>query len=152
MGVTEYTIGQLAEAAEVPVSTLRYYERRGLLRPLRRTSGNFRVYSEEAVSRVRFIRIAQATGFALDDIEVLAHFIDREGEETVCERVLGLIDDRLADVERRLREIRELRRTLIAAREECLASEAEDRCRVVHWLDEASRRTDSKKSGDRGKP
>ena len=59
-----YTIGQLAKEGGVPTSTVRYYERIGLLHPNDRTGGNYRVYSDTALERLRFIRAAQATGRA----------------------------------------------------------------------------------------
>ena len=68
---TFYTIGQLAKEANVPTSTVRYYERVGHLQPDGRSSGNYRVYSPAALKRLRFIRAAQATGFTLDDITTL---------------------------------------------------------------------------------
>jgi hypothetical protein len=51
---TEYTIGELAKAADVPSSTLRYYERRGLVEPDNRSEGNYRLYGPETLERVRF--------------------------------------------------------------------------------------------------
>lgn len=54
------TIGRLARAAAVPVSTLRYWEHEGLLRPDGRTDANYRWYGPEALRRVRFIRVAQS--------------------------------------------------------------------------------------------
>ena len=68
---TEYTIGELAKAADVASSTLRYYERRGLVEPDNRSEGNYRLYGPETLERVRFIRAAQATGFTLDDVAML---------------------------------------------------------------------------------
>ena len=58
----QYTIGELAKAAEVPSSTVRYYERARLLEPQGRTGGNYRYYTQESVHRLRFIRAAQAGG------------------------------------------------------------------------------------------
>ena len=63
------TIGQIAKAAGVPTSTVRYYERAGLLRPTSRTAANYRVYSAGDLERLRFIRAAQATGFQLEDVK-----------------------------------------------------------------------------------
>ena len=59
-----HRIGDVARAAGVNVETLRYYERRGLLRPSRALNG-YRSYDAEAARRVRFIRRAQALGFSL---------------------------------------------------------------------------------------
>jgi DNA-binding transcriptional MerR regulator len=61
-------IGQLAAEANVNIQTLRYYERRGLLSPPERLASRYRVYSQSAVQRVRFIRRAQELGFTLQEI------------------------------------------------------------------------------------
>ena len=66
-----YTIGHLAKVAEVPISTVRYYEQRGLLRPERRTESNYRVYGPASLKRLRFIRIAQQSGFTLEDLSLI---------------------------------------------------------------------------------
>jgi DNA-binding transcriptional MerR regulator len=71
------TIGQLAKAAEVPTSTVRFYERRGLIGPDACTRANYRTFTAQTLERLRFIRAAQASGFSLKDIRemlALAHF------------------------------------------------------------------------------
>ena len=71
--VKDLTIGQLAAAAGVPTSTVRFYERGKLLTPDARTGGNYRAYSNASLERLKFIRAAQASGFNLSDIrEMLA--------------------------------------------------------------------------------
>lgn len=66
-------MGQLAERCGVKRSTLRYYERRGLLPPPRRSPSGYRLYPPDAVSTVNFIRRAQGLGFSLGEIaELLA--------------------------------------------------------------------------------
>lgn len=62
------TIGSLARKAKVPISTLRFYERRGLLAPADRTRSGYRTYSEGDVDRVRFIRRAAELGFTLEEL------------------------------------------------------------------------------------
>ena len=62
------TIGRLAEQAGVPVSTVRYYERRGLLAPEERSPSRYRLYGPAVLRRLRFIRAAQRSGFTLEDI------------------------------------------------------------------------------------
>lgn len=62
------TIGTLAQRAQVPISTLRFYERRGLLSPAMRTTSGYRRYSENDVRRVRFIRRAAGLGFTLEEL------------------------------------------------------------------------------------
>ena len=69
------TISKVARKANVGVETVRFYERRGLIeQPPKPKSGGFRIYPEEAVARIRFIRQAQELGFSLRAIEELSPF------------------------------------------------------------------------------
>ena len=127
-----YTIGELAGAAEVPTSTVRYYERVGILRPTGRMSGNYRYYDERALDRLRFIRAAQATGFQLDDVRMLLELAD--GETSRCREVQTLIEDRLADVSRRLKSLRHVENVLREAHRLCQEAEATGHCEVIDML------------------
>lgn len=117
---TPYTIGQLARATGIPTSTVRYYERRGLLRPSGRTPGNYRVYGEETLERVRFIRAAQAAGFTLAQIAAVLDL--RDDMTASCQAVQALLEQRLADVKQRMAEIRQVQSRLQAALEWCRRS------------------------------
>jgi MerR family copper efflux transcriptional regulator len=66
------TIGRAAQRAGVGVETIRFYERRGLIQqPARPQSGGYRLYDEDVVERIRFIRQAQELGFSLREIAEL---------------------------------------------------------------------------------
>lgn len=100
-------IGQLAAATDVATSTVRYYERAGLLPPPGRTPSGYRDYADEAVDRVAFVRRAQASGLTLAQIRgVLAI---RDDGRPPCSHVADLVDERLADIDRRLRELQHTR-------------------------------------------
>lgn len=103
MTVAQYTIGGLAKAAGVPTSTVRYYERRGLLRPDARSEGNYRLYGRETLERLRFVRSAQAAGFTLSDITVLLRF--RDGDAAPCREVQDLIKVRAARVAEQIEQL-----------------------------------------------
>ena len=126
------TIGELARVAGVPTSTVRYYEREGILKPRGRSHSNYRLYSQEDVQRLRFIRAAQSTGFTLQDVTELlrpAH----------CHRVQDLIEERLQTVSTRLKELRHVQRVLRASLHECREHEQTGRCRVIDSLSATSR-------------
>jgi len=74
-----FAISQLAVGANVPTSTVRYYERRRLLEPTTRSSGNNRMYDCETLERLLFIRSAQHAGFTLSDSSSLLEFRDGDG-------------------------------------------------------------------------
>lgn len=104
------TIGKLAARSGVPVSTLRYYERLGLLNPWRRSEGGFRLYGDDAVERLRFIKGLQALGIPLRNVrQVLAV---RDEGMAPCQHVLELLSHQAKHVEARIAELTALRQDL----------------------------------------
>jgi len=89
---------------------LRYYERVGLLPPANRTASGYRDYSDAVLDRLRFIRAARALGLTLGEIRGIIGF--REGGSPPCAHVLQLVEDRAADLDRRIAELAELREQL----------------------------------------
>lgn len=128
----QYTISQLAKAADVPTTTVRYYERIGLVEPEDRSYGNYRLYSDESLDKLNFIRAAQATGFTLDDVRALLS--DEAGDTPTCGSVQGLIEERLGDIEQRLKDLRQVRKVLKKALEQCQKQKKSECCLVVSKL------------------
>ncbi len=104
------TIGQLAKQARVNRETVRYCERRRLLsRPSRSISG-YRVFSDDAVRRLRFIRHAKMLGFSLNEIrELLALRVDSIDE---CDRVRVRTQAKLADIDNKIQLLRQMKAAL----------------------------------------
>ena len=126
-------ISDLARQAEVPVSTVRYYERSGLLTPPPRSASNYRMYSSSELHRLRFIRIAQSAGFTLSDIK---HLLDlRDGEIAPCAEVRVLIERRLEGVDKKLDELKLIKNALREFHDICEGSRDDDPCGVMNELD-----------------
>ncbi len=121
------TIGKVAGEVGVPASTIRYYERAGLLLPSARSGAGYRLYSQDDLARLRFIRAAQATGFTLKDIQELLR-------AAPCGDVQALIEARLGQVRKRIAELRHLDRVLGRSLEACREHEASGRCGVIEAL------------------
>lgn len=103
-------IGQVAEATGVSTKALRFYEREGLLDEPERTASGYRNYSKSAVDRVAFVKRSQAAGLTLRQIgEILAV---RDGGRAPCAHVAALVDERIGEIDRRLRELRGVRQQL----------------------------------------
>lgn len=108
------TIGELAARAGVNPRTIRYYEAVGLLPPPRRSPAGYRLYGPEDLVRLRFIRRARALGLSLAEVRQVLEL--RQAGQAPCDHVLGLLDAKLAAIDRQLRELRSLRRRLRALR------------------------------------
>ena len=96
-------IGELGEAVRLPSQTIRFYERTGLLPEPSRAANGYRVYDESTIARVEFIRAAQAAGLTLVEIRGIIDL--RDDGHVPCAHVSNLIDGKLADVRRRMREL-----------------------------------------------
>jgi Hg(II)-responsive transcriptional regulator len=126
------TIGAVARRAGVGVETVRFYERRGLLRRPPRPASGFRAYPEETVARLRFIRQAQALGFTLKEIGELLGL--RVAPGTDCAAVRARAAAKLADVEGRLAELERLRGALAKLVAACPGSGAVATCTILGYL------------------
>lgn len=103
-------IGELADRAGIAPHTIRYYERVGLIPRPARTPGGFREYGEDALDDLGFIRKAQTVGLTLGEIREVMHIAS--GGRPPCDHVRATLHARLAEVERRMQELRNLRGTL----------------------------------------
>ena len=112
MSDTPYTIGTLAKSANVPISTVRFYERRGILETESRSPANYRRYSQTSLEKLRLIRCAQGIGLSLKDARELLRLIDTE--KSPCKGVEQVLLHRLTDIRQRMRDMRRLERALAA--------------------------------------
>lgn len=128
------TSGQVARQADVNVQTVRYYERRQLLQRPPRTEGGFRLYPARAVGQVRFIKRAQGLGFSLDEIQELLRIF---GNGARCRDVRERLEQKIADVDRKLAELSTLRASLSSLVQRCDGSE--NTCGVLTQLDAGGR-------------
>jgi MerR family transcriptional regulator, copper efflux regulator len=103
------TVGPLAKAASVKLDTVRYYERSALMPEPRRSNAGYRLYSQQDLERLKFIRGAKTLGFSLDEIRHLLTLVDSDGDRA---EVRTLAAARLEDMELRLAEIQRARTVL----------------------------------------
>jgi MerR family mercuric resistance operon transcriptional regulator len=127
------TIRRLAESAGVHVETVRYYQRRGLLREPARPMGGIRRYDATDAGRLQFIRRAQAMGFSLEEIAELAE-LNGQG---ACEHTRQLTEAKLADVRRKIAELRRLEGELAQLAAECTRSPSDACCPTLERLEQA---------------
>ena len=119
-------IHELAQQTGVTAKAIRYYESIGLLPPPQRAENNYRLYSQAAVERLRFIAAARALDFSLADI---AEFLEaRDKNQLPCHRVLDSLDQHLAEIDRRIADLLALRETLTGIRREARNLPPDNKC------------------------
>lgn len=131
------TIGEVACGAGVSTPTLRYYEQEGLLSPTTRSRAGYRLYDARAVEQLRFIRSAQAVGFTLDDIRALGRLEGESGKSCKAE-VRRLLEQRLAEVNGKMKDLKRVQKALGQALDRCRRSNGE--CKVLKEIRPAGRK------------
>jgi len=111
------TIGDLAKATDTKVETVRYYERIGLMPAPRRTRGNYRSYSTEHLERLSFIRRSRELGFSVEQVRQLLSLSDDRGRS--CAAVDQITREHLAAIDRKLTDLKALRRELDTLIRQC---------------------------------
>lgn len=127
-----YRIGELSQQLEVPVETIRYYEREQLLPSPARTSGNYRVYSETQRERLSFIRHCRSLDMTLEEIRELLRLKDFPRES--CAEVNALLDSHISHVEVRIEELHRLKIQLKRLRSRCDSIRAGKDCKILEGL------------------
>jgi DNA-binding transcriptional MerR regulator len=92
-----YTIGKLARRAHVKTDTVRFYERQGLLSPVRKTGSGYRLYAEDALRRIAFVKDAQRCGFSLAEIRELLQM--RDGVPRPARELHRFLHEKRAQIE-----------------------------------------------------
>lgn len=120
----QLTIGKLAQAGDVGVETIRYYQRRGLMGTPARSGGDgwgggVRRYDADDVRRLKFIRSAQASGFTLEEIGEL---LELEASDDRA-RVRSLARQRIDALDAKIAQMTETRAALARLADECAASD-----------------------------
>jgi DNA-binding transcriptional MerR regulator len=115
-GKEGWLIGELSDRLGISAHTIRYYERLGLLEPLRRTESQYRIYGEENEERLRFIQKAKKFGLSLDEIKQLIA-IRTEGTPP-CASLKTMVKQHLDDLDCQIEEMMSLRRELASRYEE----------------------------------
>ncbi len=130
--MTDLPIGALAQQTGVKATTIRFYESIGLMPAPPRTHSNRRLYDDDAVRRLRFIRHARELGFEVEDIRELLALSAHPDQpcadaDRIAQRHLSVIDQRIAQLVA-LRS--ELQRTIDACEGGCVAE-----CKVIESLE-----------------
>src|SRR5918993_5208933 len=100
-------IGDVSKRSGIGIEALRFYEKGGLLDRPSRTFSGYRVYGEEVLERLAFIKRAQALGFTLEEIRQIVE--DARRGESPCEEVREIVRRRMAELDERLREMHRYR-------------------------------------------
>lgn len=126
-------IGEAANASGVSAKMIRYYEQIDLIPPAGRTEAGYRIYDEDAIATLRFIRRARDLGFSVEEMAaLLALWRDKNRASAEVKRIA---EDHVADIERRIRELQGMANTLRHLASHCHGDHRPD-CPILEDISE----------------
>lgn len=126
------TIGEAARQTGIKVPTIRFYEQEGLLAPPERTDSGRRVYAEDDLNRLAFIKHARTLGFELHDVRQLLELSDHP--EHPCTGADQIARRHLASVRERIAQLQKLETELSRISRSCAGGKKASACRVIEAL------------------
>ncbi len=132
------TIGKVAQLAEVHIETLRYYEREKVVPRPPRTSSNYRLYPEDTVRRVRFVKHAQELGFSLKEIKELLALRGTRGAG--CRNVQRRALAKRKEINEKIRSLQAIQKALHKLVEQCRGKGQLTECPILESLDSSKKR------------
>ena len=123
-------IKEAEKSAGLQAKTIRYYEEIGLIRPNRQHNG-YRDYAAEDIHRLRFLQRARGLGFSIEDCRALLSLYDEKGRESADVRAIA--EAHLAEIDRKIRELNGMRKTLAHLIHACHGDDQPD-CPILNDL------------------
>lgn len=133
--MSEYKVGEIAEIVGVNVETLRYYEKIKLMpTPKRKEFSRYRIYDDNDLARLTFIKLAKELGFTLMEIKEL---LDLKIESTAtCGDIKHLAEHKLTDIENRIKDLLKIKKVLTKLVHQCIHEEVStDECPILEVID-----------------
>ena len=127
-----YRISEFADKCGVNKETIRYYERKKLLQEPSRTNAGYRLYSENAVKRVGFIKRMQELGFSLNEIHKLLGVVDQD--EVRCQDMFEFVSKKEEEVQKQIRDLKRIERMLQDLKNRCPNEKQLHGCPIIETL------------------
>lgn len=103
------TIGKLAQASAVGVETIRFYERKELIKQPKK-QGAFRYYSPELIDRIKFIKRSQELGFTLREVKELLEL--KINDQSKCSDVLEKTNSKISEINKKIEDLKKMKKSL----------------------------------------
>ncbi len=128
----KFTISKLAESCDVKNDTVRYYERSGLIQPIGHTKAGYRLYNQESIRKLKFIKKAQSLGFKLEEIKVLLYF--DHSDKATANDVLNLTKNKVLEIRQRDKELKSILKILEQLVDLCPGEGPTSECPILDYI------------------
>ena len=128
----QYLISDLAKRTQLPTDTIRFYEKKQLIKSCYRADNNYKYYDDETLKRLIFIKRCRALDMTLHEVEVLLEQIQHP--EQGCKIIDQLIEEHIQHIETKIKELTSFKSQLYELRQSCTSNTTIDHCQIVKNL------------------
>jgi Cd(II)/Pb(II)-responsive transcriptional regulator len=125
-------IGELSKRTGCSIQTIRYYEKELLLTATGRSEGNYRLYDDNSISQLLFVKQCRSLGISLKEIKRLISL--KNSPDSACEDVSEIVDEHIKQVEIKMKELKSLHANLKSLRTQCLNPHTVQKCGILKQL------------------
>ncbi len=127
-----YQISVFAEKSGVNKETIRYYEKKLLLKEPSRTNAGYRIYSDDDIKRVKFIKRLQDLGFSLSEIYKLLGVVDND--EVRCKNIFEFVSKKELEIQEQIADLKRIESMLKDLKSRCPDQKAIHQCPIIESL------------------
>lgn len=127
-----YQISVFAEKCGVNKETIRYYEKKELLKEPIRTDAGYRIYSDDDVKRVKFIKRLQDLGFSLSEVFKLLGVVDNDNLR--CQDMYEFVSRKEKEIQKQIADLKRTESMLQDLKNRCPDQKAIHQCPIIEWL------------------
>lgn len=132
MGMVRYKIGELADICGINRETIRYYERKNLLQQPEKNDSGYRIYSEQTVKRIGFVKRLQELGFSLNEIHRLLGIVDKDVAR--CANMYEFVAEKEEEVQKQIADLQRVAFILNDLKRRCPKEKELHACPVIDIL------------------
>ena len=122
-----YQIGEIAKKLRISPRTIRYYEEIGLLKEAKRKYGNYRVYDEEDLMRLKFIRKLKLLGLKLSQIQELEKlYREHPSNKKLIPRLIEMFDEKIKEIDEKIGNLQSLKEDILNYKKRLIEKLLED--------------------------
>ncbi|MGP0565487.1 MULTISPECIES: heavy metal-responsive transcriptional regulator [unclassified Nitrospina] len=132
-----YTRSKLAQQCGINIEVLRYYEKKGLIEPPARSPSGYRLYTDDYIHRIQFIRNAKEVGFTLSEISELLRL--RTTRTRQCRTVMTQAEKKLTEVDQKIQSLQSIKKALKGLISKCQKTVPSEECPILTSFDSGKR-------------
>lgn len=130
----DFKIGEIAKMANVNIETIRFYERKGLISPVKRLESGYRIFSEESLKELKFIKHGKELGFTLKEISELLNLQISDME--TCHIVNQKAKEKIKQIENKILLLTKMHDVLLDFSSSCDKREMTERCPIISMIND----------------